>query len=315
MAGKWSEAEELPRFIEKLMSRQKKGDCFGLDTGFPKLNKVTHGLNQGIYVIGGMPGCGKTTLAWQIAFQVAQNNKEALVLFFSLDQGVEDLRIRLLSRLTGIESESFYNGKLHEDGQARETLKLAVEEHKVATERLCLLGPELDMHRGAPRSDNGVHKYDGELLEDLPKGTYGPPSLPAWLYTEIEKGREQTGTKDTLVVVDYVQKMYPLRKYGGDYERINIAMDELRKLSERIHGPVLVVSEINRENYRNPGMDAFKNSGRIEYAADVACVLKRNGSKEKPREMELDVLKNRMGGTEVIPFDFSPKLAKFVEVK
>jgi replicative DNA helicase len=314
MAGKRSEAEELPRFIERLMSRRQGGDCLGLDTGFPKLNKVTHGLNQGIYVIGGKPGCGKTTLTWQIAFQVAQNN-EALVLFFSLDQGVEDLRIRLLSRLTGIESESFFNGQLHEDGQARETLKLAVEEHKVATERLCLLGPELDMHRGVPSNDSGLHRYDGELLEDLPKGTYGPPSLPAWFYMEIEKGREQVKTKDTLVVVDYVQKMYPLRKYGGDYERINIAMDELRKLSERIHGPVLVVSEINRENYLNPGIDSFKNSGRIEYAADVACVLKRKGTNETPREMELEVLKNRMGETGNIPFDFSPELAKFEEVK
>ena len=308
-----SEAAELPRFIEKLMSRQKEGDCPGLDTGFKRLNQVTHGLSQGIYVIGGMPGCGKTTLTWQIAFQVAQNNKEALVLFFSLDQGVEDLRIRLLSRLSGIQSESFYNGQLHKDGQASETLKLAEEEHRVATERLCLLGPEFDLHRGNLRDENGVHGYDGELLYDLPDGTHGTPSLPAWLYQEIERVKNQMGTKDTLVVVDYVQKLYPLRKYGSEYERINIAMDELGKLSERIRGPVMVVSEINRESYRNPRVDAFKNSGRIEYAADVACVLKRNGVNDEPREMELDVLKNRMGEIAVIEFDFFPKLAKFKE--
>lgn len=170
------------------------------------------------------------------------------------------------------------------------------------------------MHRGATSSDGGVHTYDSDLLSVLPDGKYGPPSLPAWFYETIKKMRKQIGTRDVFIVVDYVQKMYPLRKYGGDYERINIVMDELRKLSERIHGPVLVISEVNRESYKNPGMDAFKNSGRIEYAADVACILYEKRRTNSLREMELRMLKNRMGETAVIEFDFYTKVAKFEEV-
>ena len=312
MADKWSEAEMLPRFIHSWMKKQKDG-LNGLDTGFPRLNRLTHGLGRGIYVLGGKPGCGKTTLAWQIAFQVALRN-EALVVLFSLDQGLDDLRVRLLSRQTGIESELFYDGRLKGDDEALEVLKAALEENRDALGRLCLKGPEHDLYRGTAEYQQGNYYYMGDNLYDLSDGKDGPPSLPAWLLMEIESMKKEAGTRDTLLVVDYVQKMYPLRKHGNDYERLNIAMDELRKLSERIGGPVLVVSEINRENYESPGLDAFKNSGRIEYAADVACVLHERRRRDALREMELRVLKNRMGDTGVIEFDFYPALARFEEV-
>ena len=71
--------------------------------------------------------------------------------------------------------------------------------------------------------------------------------------------------------------------------------------------PVIGISSFNRANYRiEVSMEAFKESGAIEYSSDVLLGLQLEGAGEKdfnakeakkknPREIELVVLKNRYG--------------------
>lgn len=308
-----TEAQRLPQFVEKMISEHGEEDHVGLDTGFKCLNQLVHGLRQGLYTIGGMPGCGKTTLAWQIAFQVAQNNKDVTVIFLSLDQAADDLRIRLLSRLSGIESEDLFCRRLEPESQEVKNLMSVIERYKKVAGRMFLLGPDYDLYRGFAISEGDANYYDGEsYANDM--GHKRSPKPPGDFFQKLMPLIRDGSANKVFVVVDYLQKIYPTQRSPDDVARVSIVTDELRTLSERIHGPVLAVSEINRESYKNPGMDAFKNSGRIEYSVDVGCVLKRKGSKNSPREMEFEVLKNRMGNTGVIELDFYPKLAKFEEV-
>jgi replicative DNA helicase len=110
-----SEAGLLPGFIAGLIAIQGKRDFLGLDTGWTHLNRVINGLMPGLFIVGGGPGSGKTTFVLQLAWQVAELN-QVPVLFYSLDQAVDDLRIRTVSRVINIENRDLFRGCLDPKG-------------------------------------------------------------------------------------------------------------------------------------------------------------------------------------------------------
>ena len=83
----------------------------------------------------------------------------------------------------------------------------------------------------------------------------------------------------------------------------------LKRLSRDHKIPVIVISSFNRENYSvKVAMQAFKESGAIEYSTDVPIGLQLKGTGESnfdvdeakakhPREIEAVILKNRNGVT------------------
>lgn len=63
-------------------------------------------------------------------------------------------------------------------------------------------------------------------------------------------------------------------------------------------------------------MEVFKESGEIEYSADIAGVLTTNKEASQindKREIELNIIKNRNGERAIIAYTFYPKTSKFVE--
>lgn len=78
------------------------GNAVSVPTGFHGLDKLFGGgmLNSGLYILAARPGCGKTTLALQIADHVAQ--EIGGVLFVSLEMDDVQLQARRLARVTGI---------------------------------------------------------------------------------------------------------------------------------------------------------------------------------------------------------------------
>jgi replicative DNA helicase len=80
---------------------------------------------------------------------------------------------------------------------------------------------------------------------------------------------------------------------------------------------VLCISSENRAGYGSARMDVFKESGGIEYSADIAAVLTEpkgaTPANADYRALELRIVKNRNGERGVIQFKFYPAIAKFVE--
>ena len=55
---------------------------------------------------------------------------------------------------------------------------------------------------------------------------------------------------------------------------------------------IILVSEVGRNSYGDPGLDAFKETGEIEYACSFGCIL--NGDPEEEDEpIEFHIVKNR----------------------
>ena len=101
---------------------------------------------------------------------------------------------------------------------------------------------------------------------------------------------------------------------------------ELKRISRDFKTPVIGISSFNRQNYREAvSMEAFKESGAIEYSSDVLIGLQLAGAGMKdfdtetaksrePRQIELKILKSRNGPTGgIVEFDYHPKFNYFEE--
>ncbi|MBR5381665.1 MAG: replicative DNA helicase, partial [Oscillospiraceae bacterium] len=100
---------------EQLSEAAKSGSRIpGLSTGLPDLDNVTMGLNNSDFIlIASRPGMGKTSIALNIALNVAmvQHKKVAI---FSLEMSREQLVTRLLSRAAMVPSQNLFTGRLTE---------------------------------------------------------------------------------------------------------------------------------------------------------------------------------------------------------
>ena len=129
----------------------------------------------------------------------------------------------------------------------------------------------------------------------------------------------KAGAKRCVVLVDYLQVL-PVRAQDGSRatntkDRVDLHVSTLRRMARKLDSPVLAISSENRAAYRNAKtLDVFKESGGIEYSADVAMVLTRD-KKNKPspdseyRPLDLNIIENRNGELGVVKLKFYPKCA------
>ena len=129
-----------------------------------------------------------------------------------------------------------------------------------------------------------------------------------------------------VVIIDYLQILAPYSERATDKQNTDKAVMELKRISRDYKTPVIGISSFNRANYKEAvTMEAFKESGAIEYSSDVLIGLQLKGAGEKnfdaneakrkdPREIELVILKNRNGRTGgKISFNFYPLFNYFRE--
>jgi replicative DNA helicase len=287
------ERDAAEGFLDILDARRRAAgrDYLGLDCGFRHLNEVLNGLPDGVVILAGAPSCGKTTLAKQIADTVAEGEKVP-VLFYSFEQSAEELRIKSLARLSSENSRDIWKGRTGPGTWPK--IEKAAEDYRQGP------GPYLT------------------VIEAGRKDTVEAIRAKA-LMTQRKAG----GTR-VLLVLDYLQ-IIPAGKDAPDAlrEKIDANLSELRRLSRDLKSPVLVVSSMNREAYRKnerPTMAALKESGGIEYSADVVICLWRDKKEsetltkdlpEKTDRIEAHVLKNRNGELAKVKLNFTKAWALF----
>ena len=116
--------------------------------------------------------------------------------------------------------------------------------------------------------------------------------------------------KRPVVMVDYLQILKPADPRASDKQNTDRAVVELKRISRDFDLPVVAISSFNRENYRSAvSMEAFKESGAVEYSSDAAKT--RN-----PRQVELVLLKNRNGSPYGrIPYAYHAAYGYFSELR
>ncbi len=130
-----------------------------------------------------------------------------------------------------------------------------------------------------------------------------------------------------LVIVDYLQLMAKasseLRGMATVRERVETLGTMLRELSARLRSPVLALASQNRAEggygdgkKGSASLASLKESGDIEYAADVVLFLTPNperGAIYPARAVDLTVGKNRNGDTGRADLIFRPEVGTLRE--
>src|SRR2546430_13695126 len=98
-----SEGAQLAEVLNELEAEHAVKEISGWESGFANLSRALDGILPGLYLLVGRPGCGKTAFVKQLLDQVAMNNSVP-GLFFSFAERKKELRIKTLSRLSGIEN-------------------------------------------------------------------------------------------------------------------------------------------------------------------------------------------------------------------
>ena len=98
---------------------ENDNDVVGLATGYPELDKLTHGFREDqMVVLGARPAVGKTAFVLNIAKNVAKAEQVPVVVF-SLEMGAVDLVTRLVAAEGAIDSNHLTTGQMtQEDWQS-----------------------------------------------------------------------------------------------------------------------------------------------------------------------------------------------------
>lgn len=305
----------LPEFDD--IVRQRHDDP-ATPTGFQGIDeKLLGGLTAGFYVVGAISSLGKTAFALQMADYIAARGRPVII--FSLEMPREELVARSISRET-------YRLCKSED----EVMRLARSTRSVLTglvfkkfyKTFCDFTPNEREHLDAARA--AYEKYAHNLyIVEWPRRTWGSVNC----ITEFVRRFVAYKRVRPVVVVDYLQILPADDPRQTDKQRTDAAVIALKQdLSRELLIPVIAVSSFNRDNYSQPvSLQALKESGGIEYTADVVIGLQLEGTGAKdfdvnaakarnPRRVEAVILKNRNGPSgDTIPLLFDARFNMFCD--
>ena len=274
-------------------------------TGWNSLDKVLDGgLYEGLYVIPGTPGTGKTAFALQMAFQIASHQQD--ILYISMEISEEEIYQRHISRIS---YQLFGN-----TSQAKTVHSMTQEGVTVpkAREIFKHIAPYL-------RTECSVGNIDADDIRNIIEiYKYELNSLP-------------------VVFIDYLQILKAHDTRMTDKQAVDYNVLRLKQISRDFKIPVVILSSMNRMSYSDViSMSALKESGAIEYTADVCLGMQLADMEEKikvgtsagkaekairqmknksERDMEIIVLKNRNGkvGAE-LPFKYYAMFHHFTDL-
>ena len=279
-----------------------------LPTGFTKLDEALDGgLYEGLYIFGAISSLGKTTLVTQVGDQIAASGHDVLI--FSLEMARTELMAKSLSRHTLKLALAEKIGMIYAK-TARGITDGIRYAHYGDKER------EIIRQAVAQYADYADHIFIEEGVGDIDV---------THIRERIVRHIDMTGNTP-VVLVDYLQIIAPYNERATDKQNMDKTVLELKRISRDFKLPMIAVSSLNRMSYgQKISMEAFKESGAIEYSSDVLIGLQLHGAGEtnfdsieakrkNPREIEAIVLKHRNGKVgERIAFEYYPMFNFFKE--
>jgi replicative DNA helicase len=243
---------------------------YPIPTGIPNFDEaLAGGIYPALYVIGAISSLGKTSLVVQLADTVARSGRP--VLYFSLEMSRRELRAKSLSRLMFTGAANSRQAQSWSAYTATEILFPSTR-HKDNNPTAENLTARLE----AAKKDYSEH--EGHNVYYLT----GIGTIKAAKIAELTRAfmLAHPDRLKPLVIVDYLQILAAEDPHDTDKTRTDKAVVALKRLSAKEKIPVIAVSSFNRENYTSPVSEAaFKESGAVEYSADVLIGLQPNGMK------------------------------------
>lgn len=269
--------------LEKLHSGD--GVLRGVPTGFKDLDDKLAGLQRSdLIILASRPSLGKTSLALNIARNVAVEYKKAVGVF-SLEMSRDQLVDRLIASEANVDSWRLRTGRLRSDGVENDFARI--------------------------RDGMAVLSEAPIFIDDS--------SSPTTMELRAKARRLQAEHDLGLVVVDYLQLM----KGSGYQESRVLEVSEisrgLKAMAKELNIPVLALSQLSRgvENRptAKPKLSDLRESGALEQDADVVMFIYREDkvkeNSDRKNIAEILIEKHRNGPTGSVPLYFHEKTASF----
>ena len=249
---------------------QRDGGLAGISTGLIDMDKKLGGLHPSdLLILAGRPSMGKTSLATNIAFNIAKAHKRGrlpdggegsveggVVGFFSLEMSAEQLAARILSEAAEVPSEQIRRGDMTE-----QEFRRFVEAAK--------------------------------SLEACPLYIDDTPALPISQVAARARRLKRTHGLDVLII-DYLQLLKGTSRENRVQEVSEITQG-LKAIAKELNIPVIALSQLSRavesREDKRPQLSDLRESGSIEQDADVVMFVYRDEyykEREKPGDHELE---------------------------
>ncbi|BCG95883.1 replicative DNA helicase [Mesorhizobium sp. 131-2-1] len=247
----------------------RDGGLSGIATGLRDLDRRMGGLQPSdLIVLAGRPGMGKTSLATNIAFNIAEAYVPAqqadgsfkaanggVVGFFSLEMSSEQLATRIISEQTEISSSKIRRGEIS----------------------------EMDFEKLVACS---------QTMQKIPLfiDQTGGISI-AQLSARARRLKRQRGLD--LIVIDYIQLMQgsSAKASQNRVQEITEITTGLKALAKELGVPIIALSQLSRQvesrDDKRPQLSDLRESGSIEQDADVVLFVYREEYYLKNREPKL----------------------------
>ncbi|WP_027583802.1 replicative DNA helicase [Bradyrhizobium sp. Ai1a-2] len=236
---------------------QRDGKLSGISTGLRDLDTKMGGLQPSdLIIVAGRPGMGKTSLATNIAYNIARAYEGEVqadgsikavhggaVGFFSCEMSGEQLATRILAERTGIPSSHIRRGGI----------------------------TEMDFEK--------IRECSIEL-QSLPFYVDETGGLSiSQLTARARRLKRQKGLD--LIVIDYIQLLSGSGKRGTDnrVQEITEITTNLKALAKELNVPIIALSQLSRQvenrDDKRPQLADLRESGSIEQDADVVMFVYR----------------------------------------
>ena len=269
-----------PADIFREMRDEDPGDMLPMYFA-PTLTEKTEGLHRGhLWVVGGFSSTGKSAVAVNMAVDVLRQPGQ-WVAVISTEMTRTQYMLRMLSLITGVPQ-------------------------KHIRQRVSLPFHDVDAMREAEK-----------FLSRAPLRVYDDKYRLSDIASTLTRMSETDGLR--VAFVDYLQQV---RAPGeSEYSQMTNAINEMQELAKRLGITLVVFSQLSNSMARDlndPNASkefyAFKGSGAIKDAADVAVILKRD-KHTSPGTLDWQVQKVRHGEA---PFTIETRMdlptGKIVEI-
>lgn len=299
----------IDEFQENLDAAVKnKSDIVGLATGYPELDKLTHGFREDqMIVIGARPAVGKTAFVLNVAKNVAKSEKVPVVIF-SLEMGAVDLVTRLVAAEGAIDSNHITTGQMDTDDWSSLTVALqSLSNMKIYMDDT----PGIRMAQISAK----LRQLEKELLTNM-----------------SEEERDENPHPLGMVMIDYLGLIESANTESRQ-QAVSEISRSIKKLAKELHTPIIALAQLSRgveqRTDKRPVLSDLRESGSIEQDADIVAFLYRDdyyrnddgedggGGPAEPEQdsVPIDVIleKNRAGARGTATLMFNKPTFKFAD--